>query len=75
MLIGYSITYFQFTIMQVKLKLDHPGSLSSLDCILADFPPEALLSRPGLLQAVLDAVGSVHAIDDVGMSEFVAYTS
>ena len=39
---------------KVKVKLNHSSSVGLLGDILADFPPHALLSRQGLIMAMLD---------------------
>jgi hypothetical protein len=43
---------------EVRIKLFHPSSLDLLLDILADFPPSVIMSRVGMLQLVLDIVGS-----------------
>ena len=53
--------------IQVKVKLNHSDSFEILRNILVDFPPQVLLGRPGLIQSVLDIVGSTHCLDDIGL--------
>jgi hypothetical protein len=44
--------------LEVKVKLSHVNCGSALMDCLVEFPPHALLSRAGLLQAMLDILGS-----------------
>lgn len=46
--------------IEVRIKLLHPSSLSMLRDILCDFPAQVLLSRFGLLQAVLEILGGTQ---------------
>ena len=43
-----------FVLCQVKVKLNHSSAVDLLWGLLVDFPPHALLTRQGLLQALLD---------------------
>lgn len=51
--------------MKVRIKLFHSNSLEILQDILADFPAQVIFSRVGLLQTILDVVGSTHIRDDI----------
>ena len=44
--------------LEVKVKLSHVNCGSALMDCLVEYPPHALLSRAGLLQAMLDVLGS-----------------
>ena len=43
----------------MKLKLGHYDCEKALSDVLVDFPVEVILQRPGLIEAVLDIVGSI----------------
>lgn len=47
--------------IEVKVRLGHKGCEEALFNALADFPAHTLLSRAGLIQCVLDAVGSIYS--------------
>ena len=57
---------FNNTPLKVKVKLSHPDSESVLRNVLDDFPPEILLYRAGLIQAVIDRIGAILAYNDKG---------
>ena len=44
--------------LEVKIKLSHSSVESLLTNAIVDFPPNAIMQRPGLLQAMLDILGS-----------------
>jgi hypothetical protein len=48
------------------VKLGHPLSVCLLSDLLADFPPQAILARGGLIQALLEVLGATHIQDDSG---------
>lgn len=49
--------------VEVKLKLGHPGCEVHLWAIVADFPPHIIIRRTGIIQQLLDIVGSVFFHD------------
>jgi hypothetical protein len=51
--------------LEVKIKLGHDGCESILMDVLVDFPPQAILSRPGLIHGVIDIVGSTFTSLDI----------
>lgn len=50
---------------EVRVKLGHDTSVQLLWDCLSDFPAPALISRPGLMAAVLDLVGAVYTQDQL----------
>jgi hypothetical protein len=63
---GWKFPYFLLTDsderflfdLEVKLKLNHHTCVGLLWDVLSDFPPHVLFERQGLLQAILDVLGS-----------------
>jgi hypothetical protein len=55
--------------LEVKVKLSHVSCGPALMDALVDFPPHVLISRAGLLQAMLDVLGSPLSLstEDAGM--------
>jgi len=51
--------------LEVKIKLGHDSSVQLLWDALSDFPAPVLMSRPGLMVAVLDLVGAVFTQDQL----------
>lgn len=50
-----NLSIFTFDMYEkVKVKLNHSSSVGLLGDIMADFPPHAILSRQGLIMAMLD---------------------
>lgn len=53
--------------IEVKVKLGKHDIFFQLQDILADFPAEALLQRPGLIQGLIDSIGTfLVTIEDHG---------
>lgn len=51
----------------MKLKLRHETAGKLLFDAATDFPPEVLLQRPGLFQAILDCIGTPFSDADIGI--------
>ena len=65
----------RFFFSKVKLKLLHDTAYTDLFDILVDHPPCVLLQRTGLLQAVLDIVGSPSlSLSDLGYIYLISIT-